>query len=108
MKKTVLGLITGTVLGLLDGASAIFIPEAKEMLMFIIVFATLKGTITGLLGGIASRKLNKTLLCVLAGGGIGLILSFLTALQSGSFMVIVLPGTVLGFVVGYVTAKWGK
>ncbi len=108
MKKSVLGLITGTVLGLLDGASAIFIPEAREMLSFIIIFAALKGTVTGLLSGIASKKLKKTAPCVLVGGGIGLILSFLTALQSGSFMDILVPGTVLGLVVGYVTAKWGR
>jgi hypothetical protein len=36
MKKSILGLIVGLVLGLLDGLSALFIPEAKEMLVVII------------------------------------------------------------------------
>ena len=47
MSKPVLGLTVGAILGFLDGASAWFSPEARPLMVTIVVGSTLKGLATG-------------------------------------------------------------
>lgn len=108
MKKTYLGLIAGLVLGLLDGLSAMFIPEAREMLGMIIVSATVKGAITGFLTGMAAGKLAAKSSIILAGLAISLVLSILAAIPSGAYVEILIPGIVIGGICGVVTGKYGR
>lgn len=107
MKRIPLGLISGSVLGLLDGVSAFFIPEVASMMTEIIVGSTVKGLINGLIAGLISKKfslLNSTLLSGLT----GIILSTLAAIPSGAYAEIIFPGAAVGLLSGFITAKWGK
>lgn len=108
MKKVLLGLLSGALLGLLDGLSALFVPEAEGMLAVIIVSATVKGIINGLLVGLIARKTEGLGKNVLAGGGVGLVLSVLAAMPSGSYVEIIVPGLFIGLMLGFIVAKWGK
>ncbi len=108
MKKLPLGLLSGTVLGLLDGLSAFFIPEALEMIGMIITSATIKGVITGLCIGLIARKVDGIGKNILLGGGVSAVLSILAAVPSGAYIEILVPGVIIGVLVGFLVAKWGK
>lgn len=107
MKKISLGTLAGTILGLLDGLSAFFIPEAADMMTEIIIGSTIKGLVNGLIAGAIAKKtsvFNATLL----GGLTGIILSILSAIPTGAYVEIVVPGTVVGMLSGFIAARWGK
>ena len=107
MTKPVLGALVGAVLGLLDGLSAWFSPEARPIFLTIVIGSTLKGVVTGLLAGLIGRWKRSTLLGVVAGLLIGLALSSLAALgQPGHYLEIALPGMVVGALVGFVTQRY--
>lgn len=108
MKKLPLGLISGTILGLLDGLSAFFIPEAAAMMTQIVVGSTVKGLLNGLITGVIARKANSILLSTLVSGLVGIILSVVSAIPSGAYVAIVVPGTIVGLLSGFITAKWGQ
>jgi hypothetical protein len=108
MKKIPLGLLSGTVLGLLDGLSAFFIPEAAAMMTEIIIGSTAKGLINGLIAGLIARNSTSVLNCTLLSGAAGVVLSVLSAIPSGAYVEIVVPGTIVGLLTGFITAKWGK
>ena len=108
MKKITLGLIAGTILGLLDGLSAIFIPEAADMLQLIIISATIKGLITGVIIGLIARKVDSVGMNVLYGGIVSALLSLLSAIPSGAYMEIIAPGIVIGLLIGFIASRWGK
>jgi hypothetical protein len=49
MEKPMVGVLVGGGLGVLDGLSAWFSPEARTMMVAIVVGSTLKGLVTGIL-----------------------------------------------------------
>jgi hypothetical protein len=107
MTKPVLGLVVGAGLGLLDGLSAWFSPEARPIFLTIVIGSTVKGVVTGLLAGLIGRWKQSTLLGVVAGLLIGLALSSLAALgQPGHYLEIALPGMVVGGLAGFVTQRY--
>ena len=108
MKKLPLGIVSGSILGLLDGLSAFFIPEAASMMTEIIIGSTVKGLINGLIAGLIAKRSNSVLNCTLLSGLAGIILSALSAIPSGAYVEIIVPGTVVGLLSGFITAKWGK
>ena len=108
MKKLPLSLLAGFILGLLDGLSAIPNPDAREMLPVIIVFATLKGIVTGLVIGLVASKIQGISKIVVVGLVVGTIFSVLAAIPSGSYLEIVIPGAIIGVLIGFITSKWGK
>jgi hypothetical protein len=108
MKKIPLGLLSGSILGLLDGLSAFMVPEAAGMMTQIIIGSAGKGLINGLIAGAIARKAISILNVTLLSGLAGLILSVLSAIPSGAYLEIVAPGTIVGLVTGFITAKWGK
>jgi small basic protein len=113
MSKAVLGLVAGAVLGLLDGLTAWFTPEVREQMLSIAIGSTGKGLLTGLLAGWAARRWNSMLVAVLVGLGVGLVLSYAVAAmgdQNGNhyYLQIVLPGAVLGLIVGFAAQRFGK
>jgi len=108
MKKIPLALIGGTFLGLIDGVSSIFNPDAQEMLITIIISATIKGSLTGLFIGLISRRLMGKVALTIAGAIVGLLLSIIAAIPSGYLLEIIIPGVGVGFITGFLVAKWGK
>ena len=113
MSKIVLGLVAGAVLGLLDGMTAWFTPEVRDQMMSIVIGSTFKGLLTGVAAGWAAKRFNSMVIAVLVGLGVGLVLSYLVAAMGDAqgnhyYLQIVLPGAVLGLIVGFASQRFGK
>lgn len=108
MSKPVLGLVLGGILGVFDGLTAYFTPEARSMLLGIVVGSTFKGLVAGLAIGFFSKKVHSLPWGIVFGLAVGLFLAFLVAAmpQPGGkhyYFEIMLPGAIVGAIVGYAT-----
>jgi len=109
LTKPILGLLLGAVLGAMDGGSAWFHPSARTMMARIIIGSTVKGLIAGVAAGIFARKVNSVPLGILFGLAVGFVLALLVALmEGGHYFEIILPGSVVGLIVGYATQQFGR
>jgi len=113
MPKPLLGVLLGLILGALDGLTALFYgPEAKAMIQDILIFSSLKGMLAGLIIGFVARKASlRTVLIV--GALVGFALAFAVAAMPGKngehyWLEIIVPGTLVGFILGYATHRYGK
>ena len=109
LTKPVLGLAVGGVLGLLDGLSGFFEPSLAPVMGSVITFSLLKGLLAGIATGYVSLRVHSMLLGILAGAGIAAVLSLLVILHAGMalFWDIMIPGMLLGLIVGFATQKFG-
>lgn len=109
MNKTVLGILVGGVLGLMDGLSAWIDPDARPMIAAIIIGSTVKGVITGAATGLIARRWRSLSLGLASGLIVGWGLSTLAALgQPEHYWQIVLPGMLVGALVGFVTQRYPR
>ncbi len=107
MNKPLLGIVVGASLGAIDGASSWLSPDARPMFSTIMVGSTVKGLLTGLAAGAIAQVWRSTVLGVVAGLLIGFGLSHVAALgQPGHYLEIVLPGMLVGAIVGFVTQRY--
>ena len=113
MNKVLLGLLLGTVLGAIDGASAWFTPEVRPEMATIIIGSTFKGLVAGILIGFFSRKVKSLPLGILFGLVVGALLALAIALMPDAitgkhyYKEIIIPGSLVGLIVGYATQKFG-
>lgn len=113
MNKPVFGLLLGGVLGILDGLSALVsAPEVAPQIVGIVIGSTVKGLITGVLIGWFAKKVDSLALGILFGLGVGLLLAYGVAAMPNEagghyYWQIMLPGGILGIIVGYATQRWG-
>ena len=108
MNKILLGLLLGAVLGAIDGASAWFTPAVRAQLAGIIIGSTIKGVIAGMAIGFFARKVHSLLLGIVFGLAVGFVLAFIVAqMQHGYYLEIILPGSIVGMIVGYATQRYG-
>jgi len=112
MNKVLLGLILGTVLGAIDGATAWFTPAVRFEILTIVIGSTAKGLIAGLLIGLFARKVKSVPLGILFGLFIGFVLALAVAMMPDPtgkhyYFEIILPGSIVGLLVGYATQKYG-
>jgi xanthosine utilization system XapX-like protein len=115
VSKPVLGLVLGGVLGVLDGLSALISapndPAVKAGIVGIVIGSTGKGLITGALIGWFARRSASLQNTLLFGLAVGLALAFCVSLaqmragQPPYYWQIMLPGGILGLIVGYATFK---
>jgi hypothetical protein len=113
MSKPWLGLLLGSILGLLDGLSAFLYPDAAPMIVQIVFGSTVKGLVTGLAMGFLARRLRSLPAGILAGLALGLGLSFLAAMAPDPqgrhhYFEIMAPGGILGVIVGFATQRYGR
>jgi hypothetical protein len=108
--KPMLGLVVGGTLGLLDGLSGFFEPSLAPLMGSVITFSLLKGLLAGIAIGYVSRRVHSMLLGILAGIAIAAALSLLLILHSGMllFWDIMIPGLLLGLIVGFATQRFGR
>jgi hypothetical protein len=107
MNKIVFGLLLGGVLGIFDGLSALIsAPETRPFIVGIVIGSTIKGLLTGVLIGVFARRVNSLSLGILFGFAVGIFLAFLVALGNHYYLQVMLPGALLGVIVGYATQKY--
>ena len=74
----------------------------------IVIGSTLKGIIAGIAIGFFAKKFQSLPIGILFGVLVGAFLAFLVALmQGGYYLQIILPGTLVGLIVGFATQKYG-
>lgn len=108
--KPILGLVLGGTLGLLDGLSGFFEPSLAPVMGSVITFSLLKGLVSGAVIGYVAQKVHSMALGILAGLGIAAGFSLLVIWHAGMtlFWDIMLPGMLLGVIVGFCTQRFGK
>lgn len=112
MNKIVFGLIIGGVLGVIDGLTALIsAPEVKEQIVGIVIGSTFKGLLAGLIIGYFARRVRSLKAGIVFGFIVGLALATLVAAmpdESGNhyWIEIMLPGSIVGLIVGYATQKY--
>ena len=110
MSKPLVGIVVGAVLGAFDGLTAWFTPAVRDQLAGIVVSSTFKGIIAGIAIGFFAKKFHSLPLGVAFGLAVGALLAFLTArfAVGGYYFAIMLPGSMVGLIVGFATQKYGK
>ncbi len=119
MSKPVLGLILGAILGVFDGLTALLEPDIANSpdvgaaMTAITASSSVKGLLAGLIIGFFARKVRSLKSGLIFGGAVGLVLAFIIAAipQEGGqhyWLQIMVPGTIVGIILGYVTQKYGK
>ena len=115
MNKPMLGLVAGGVLGILDGLTALVsAPEVAPEIGMIVVGSMGKGLVAGLLIGWFARKVNSLPLGILFGLTMGALFSLPFAMGTDPttgqkyFWEILIPGSMVGLVVGFLTQRYGR
>jgi hypothetical protein len=114
MNKPVYGMLLGGFLGIFDGLSALVsAPETAPLITGIVIGSTFKGIIAGVLIGWFAAKVKSLPLGIAFGLGIGALLAFAVAAMPNPdapgqhyYWQIILPGSVLGIIVGYATQRY--
>ena len=110
MNKPLLGTLLGGVLGIFDGLSALISePSVAPEIVGIVIGSTFKGLVAGALIGWFARKVDSTGATVVFGLVVAGLFAFLVALMDGRgyYWQMMLPGCVLGVIVGFATQKYG-
>jgi hypothetical protein len=107
MNKITYGLILGGILGIFDGLTSWFTPAVRSQLMGIVIGSTVKGLLAGLIIGYFARKVHSLAYGILFGVGVGLLFAFFIAqMQHNYYVQIMVPGGLVGLIVGYATQKY--
>ena len=108
MRKTVFAMLLGGVLGVFDGLSALFsAPETRPAITGIVIGSTVKGVIAGLIIGLVAARTQSLPIGIIVGLIVGTFLAWLVTLGQPYFWEIVLPGAMVGVIVGFATFKYG-
>jgi len=109
MNRIAVGVLVGGVLGILDGLTAWFTPEARSQMLGIVVGSTFKGLVAGAIIGLFARKVQNLGWTLVFGTFIGALLAFFIAQMGGKYYLeIILPGSLVGLLTGYATIKFGR
>jgi hypothetical protein len=112
MSKPILGLILGGLLGILDGLSSLLSagqePTVRERIVEIVVGSTFKGLVAGIVTGYFAKKYRSLPVGIVFGLGVGMALATVVAvMEGGYYLEIILPGSIMGAIVGFATQKYG-
>lgn len=110
LRKPIVGLVVGGTLGALDGLSGFLEPSLSTVMWSVITFSLLKGIVAGIATGYVSEGVHSMTTGILAGIAIAAVLSLLVVMHAGMalFWDIMLPGMVLGAIVGFATQRFGS
>ena len=108
--KPLIGIVLGGALGLFDGASGFFYPDLNPIMATVILYSMGKGLVSGLVIGIVARRVRSLSVGIAAGLAVGALLSYVVTLTAEAklFWDIMLPGALLGIVVGFATQRLGR
>jgi hypothetical protein len=106
MKTFLYVVALAAVLGVLDGATAWFTPEARPQLGQIIVGSVFKDVLGGVVIWVFARKAGSLRSAVLFGACVGFLLALVIALlQNAHYVQILVPGSLTGLLVGYAARR---
>lgn len=114
MKKPVLGLLLGAILGAFDGLTALIsAPETAPQIVGIVIGSTIKGLIVGAIVGWYASRVHSLAKGVLVGLVVSAFFAFLIAAMpnpdgSHYWLEIMIPGAIVGAIVGYATQTFGR
>lgn len=113
MNKILVGLVVGAILGVIDGATAWFTPAVRPFMVSIIIGSTVKGVIAGIAAGWYATRVQSVTKGLIFGFVVGLVLAYAVAAMPSStgehyYWQIMLPGSVLGAVIGWATQRYGR
>lgn len=115
MNKPALGVLLGGILGVFDGLTALIsAPEVKSQMLGIILGSMGKGLLAGLIIGWFAKRRQNLALGVIVGLLVGAALALPFALpenpETGKqyFWEILIPGALVGMIVGYATQQYGR
>jgi hypothetical protein len=113
MNKVWFAVLLGGALGIFDGLTAWFTPEVRAAILGIVIGSMVKGMVAGAAAGYFAKKVNSVPLGILFGLAIGALLAYLVAAMpqpNGKhyYFEIMLPGSIVGAIVGYAAQKYGS
>jgi hypothetical protein len=116
LNRPVLGLLVGAGLGALDGLSALLSsPEMAGQIAGIVFGSTLKGLLAGVITGAIARRLQTARAGLLVGLLVASIITLPIAWMNANhyqrpdyYWKIMLPGALVGAIVGYVVVRHGR
>src|SRR5687767_2040544 len=111
MNKPVLGLVAGGVLGIFDGLTALVsAPEVAPQIAGIVAGSCAKGLVAGMLIGWFAKKVNNLTAGVVFGLAMfALPFALMPDPTTGQkyFWEILIPGSLVGLIVGFLTQRYG-
>jgi hypothetical protein len=112
MNKPLIGVAVGAILGVIDGATAWFEPKVRPEIVSILFFSGIKGMIVGVLAGLFARKVKSNPKGIAFGALVGLFFAYLVAAMPSPdgehyYLQIMLPGFIVGAIIGFLTQRWG-
>ena len=109
MNKILVGLLLGAALGAVDGMTAWFTPAVRAGIIGIVIGSTVKGMIAGIAAGWFARKVQSVTWGIAFGLLVGALLAYgVAAMQHGYYFEIMLPGSIVGAIVGWATQRYGR
>ena len=115
MNKPLLGAVVGGILGIFDGLSAfVSSPEvAPNSIVSIIIGSTFKGLIVGVLVGWYASRVQSLAKGMIVGLIVAAFFAYLVAAMpqpdgSHYYWEIMIPGSIVGLIVGYATQTFGR
>jgi hypothetical protein len=108
MKKPVFAMLLGGVLGVFDGLSALIsAPQEAPNIVGIVIGSTFKGVLAGAIIGFVATRTQSLALGVGVGIAVGAFLAYLLHVFGNPYLwELVLPGSIVGLIVGYATMKY--
>jgi hypothetical protein len=106
VKKVLFATLLGGFLGIFDGLTAYLTPEVRNQIVGIVIGSTIKGLLTGIIIGFFATKVHSLALGTLFGLVVGAFFAYLILLMNpGHTLNIMLPGSLVGVLVGYAAQK---
>jgi len=106
VRKLTFAVLLGGFLGIFDGLTAWFTPEVRSQIVGIVIGSTIKGVLTGLLIGFFAQKVRSLVWGTVFGLAVGAFFAYLILLMNpGHTLNIMLPGSLVGLIVGYATQQ---
>jgi len=112
MSKVLIGAVLGAILGFIDSTSSLLTPEAGNF-WDIAPWSSLKGVIVGVVAGFYARKVVNMRGGIIVGLVVATIMALLVIWGNVSagldpyWVEIMLPGMIVGIILGYATQKYG-
>ena len=106
MKKPLFATLLGGFLGIFDGLTALFTPEVRGQIVGIVIGSTIKGILTGVIIGLFATRVRSLAIGTIFGLIVGAFFAYLILLMNpGHALNIMLPGCLVGVIVGYTAQK---